>query len=88
MTIDGIRNMARRKYRIGQNVTLKLNDAERYGGDKVTVKIIDFLPEYVLTERKGCKECFRYLDFLKMSSEFKEESIGKGRGARHKSLSA
>ncbi len=70
-----IREIVKSKFHIGQKVTLKLNDAERYGGDKIVVKIIGFYPDNVLVERKGFKESFRYFEFLNGTIGIKEEIL-------------
>lgn len=88
MKIADIRKYIKSKYRLGQQVTLKINDCERYGGDKITVTIVGFYPESILTERKGFKESFRYWDFLKMTTKIKDEKVKNEKTGHHKNRAA
>jgi hypothetical protein len=86
MTIADLRRIVTKKFHIGQKVTLSIKDVEKYGGDKITVRILDFNPECVLTERKGIKESFRYWDFLKATLGITEEkTINERNAGRHNS---
>ena len=84
MTVTDIRNLVMKKFRIGQKVTLQINDAERYGGDRITVNIMAFYPESVLTERNDIKESFRYFDFLKATIGIEEVVLEKKMDGHHK----
>ena len=63
ITLTQLRNKITSLYQPGQIVNMrKRNDkGEIYARFKV--KILEFYPYFVLTERRGHKECFTYADF-------------------------
>ncbi|MDF2844761.1 MAG: hypothetical protein K0R00_3187 [Herbinix sp.] len=83
MTIEQIKHIVRSKFKIGQKVTLTLNVTEKNEGDKIKVKILRFYPNFVLTEKNGTKESFRYWDFLKATDGINPVVVVKPRAGHH-----
>jgi hypothetical protein len=73
MTVEDLRNLVKKKYRIGQKITFMINENDRHGGKKVTATIIDFYPSSVLLACNGFKESYRYWDFLHLTSNIKKD---------------
>lgn len=87
MNNSDFRNMVKERYKVGQVVSFRIKEADRHGGVKIQVKIIGFYLDFVLTERNGCKESYRYLEFLQLTSKMKEVKLEPETVGHHKAVS-
>lgn len=87
MNSNDYRNMVKGRYKVGQMVSFRIKEADRHGGVEIRVKIIGFYPDFILTERNGCKESYRYLEFLQLTSKMKEEKLKPETVGRHRAVS-
>ena len=85
MTLEEIRRKVKSKYRLGQTVKLRINDNDHRGGKIISVIILKFDVNTILTERNGFKESYRYFDFLQKASKIKAEAVKKVKTGLHHS---
>ncbi len=84
MKIADIRNFVNKNYKLGQIVKLKINDNDRHGKEKISVKILGFYSEHVLLEHNGYIESFRYWDFIRMTTGIEKQKTQHRKAGFHK----
>lgn len=67
-------NKIQQRYKIGQTVNMRQRNDDGKILKRFKVKILGFYPNFVLTERKGFKECFTYWGFEQLTAIKKGEA--------------
>jgi len=64
-----------KRYAVGQVINLRQRDKDGNIIKRFKVKVIEFYRHFILTERRGIKECFTYWDFERLTHYEKREKI-------------
>lgn len=67
MTAADYKKHIQDKYHAGQEIDIYLKPEEKKAAVPVKIKIIAFYDNYILTERKGFRECYSYYEFERVS---------------------